>query len=355
MDDVPAPRGDGVAGIGDAAGDEEADDLRHADDGREGQDEDQAFRAVVLDERGERVALCEVARTELGDAAGVEVLGRSACVPPDRRGHDLHVVSGDDGAPAQVEVLAEGVGAPVEAAELVEDASTHHHAGRRDEQDAVTLVVLALVELPGIEPIVDTAGQVDRRTDGLESAGLVEPAKLRPDDREPLVSDERGDELRHGIRLQLEVVVDEQDQVVVSRRSGGSEVAGDQRIEGEIDRTCEAEIPVGEQDAIRAEQVHEQRLRAVGARVVDGQQLDVGIGLGGERTQAAAQEPGPVAGDQEGDDARARRQHGGGTPSAVWSRGRPLGSLGTGVRSGVATRVVDGGVGAVGARSGDGR
>jgi hypothetical protein len=83
MEDVPAPGGDGGSRVAEATREEEADDLRDAEEEREREDADEPLRAVVGEQRSERVALGEVAGTELGDPARPAVLGRDRGVQAD--------------------------------------------------------------------------------------------------------------------------------------------------------------------------------------------------------------------------------------------------------------------------------
>jgi hypothetical protein len=239
------------------------------------------------------------------------VLGGERGMASDRGGDDLHVVPGDRSAPTEIEVLAEGVCASVEATELVEDAAAHQHAGGRHEQHATVAVTLTLVELAGVDAVVDATGQVDGRTDRLQALRIVGPAQLRPDDGDPLVGLEqrRRAARRRRVRARGRRGRSARGRRVAGRCGRAGRPERIERVEREVERGRDAEVAVGEQDTVGAEEVDEQRSGAVLARVVDREDLDPALGLGREGGQRRSQRRGTVVGDEHGDDARTGGRH----------------------------------------------
>jgi hypothetical protein len=203
----------------------------------------------------------------------------------------------EPGTPAQIEVVAEDVVAPIEPAEVVQHTTPDQHAGRRDVQRPTLLVALPLVELALVDPGVDPPGDIDRGADGLELVGCVPLAQLRPHDREPRIGLQGLHEQCHGVGGELQIVVDQEH---VGRRGG---VTGIQR---HGHRTTEAQVAVGHQHPVLAEPVQEQLPGPVHARVVHGEELDAGIRLGLQRCQGARQPASTIMRDQDGEDVRWR-------------------------------------------------
>jgi hypothetical protein len=162
----------------------------------------------------------------------------------------------------------------------------------------VVLVALALVELPLVDARVGAAGQVDGPAHRLEQVRLVPVAQLGADDGEVGVGVELGGHVRDRVGVERAVVVQQQQVVGPLTRA---------RIERHGHRGPEAEVAVGDQDPLGPEVIEQQRPRAVGAAVVDGDDAQARLGLVVERRQRPWQPPRPVVGDEHHEHGRRGR------------------------------------------------
>jgi hypothetical protein len=334
VETVPQPRAHRLPRIGDPTGEQEPQDLGDPDHEVQRHHQQQARRAVVLQQRGEGVALGEVARADEPGLPEPEVVGRGRHVDTASIRDDLDVVAGEPRTPAQVEVVAEQVVAPIEPTEIVQHRPTHEHAAGRDVEGATLLVTLPLVELPLIDTAVGAARDVDRPTHRLQLALVVPAEQLRSDHGEAGIGLHRGHEVRGRGGIEHEVVVQQEH---VRRFGGGS------GVERHGDRCPEAEIALGDQHAVRPESVDEQLAGAVGAAVVHGDDVETGLCLCVERVERARQ-PGRAVVRDEHD------QHVGGCGGCLHGAGAPARRGGGGPRSSLRAGVTGGPRGTRGGR-----
>ncbi len=197
---------------------------------------------------------------------------------PGGLGHDLDIVSGQPRPPAQVEVVPEDVVAAVEPAEAVHGRSPDQHPGGRDEQRPSLLVALTLIEFTLVDPGVHPTGQVDGRADRLEQLRVVPLAQLRADDGQTRIRLQRRHEELDGVRLELEVVMQQQHERRGPRGPG---------VQCHRHGTTEAQVAVSDQDTVLTEPVEQQLTGPVTTGVVDRDDLDMRMCLRGERRQGA--------------------------------------------------------------------
>ncbi len=96
--------------------------------------------------------------------------------------HD-HPGAGDLGPPAEVQVLAHGHDLRVEPAELGEQVAPHERAPARRHEDVADGVVLAVVDLAGLEAVDHRSSLVGRHPHVEEPVGVVPADDLGRDDR----------------------------------------------------------------------------------------------------------------------------------------------------------------------------
>src|SRR5690606_37291256 len=128
-------------------------------------------------------------------------------VVADGRGDDPDADAADPGAPAQVEVVAQRRVAQVEAAQGGQDLAAQQHARGGDVEDVPVAVVLALVELGGLQPGLGAAQPVDGHADFLPQVVVAPLPQPGADDAQLRVLDQRLHQPRDRIGGEHEVVV----------------------------------------------------------------------------------------------------------------------------------------------------
>jgi hypothetical protein len=86
-------------------------------------------------------------------------------VRADGLGHDLDLVVSLPDAPAQIEIVAEQVEAPIETANFIQHGSPREHSCCRHVQRRLALIALTLIELAWVYARIGPAGDIDGPTD----------------------------------------------------------------------------------------------------------------------------------------------------------------------------------------------
>jgi hypothetical protein len=214
------------------------------------------------------------------------------------QGHDQHPPAAQVGPPAQVEVVAEGRHALVEAADVQQHAPPDQHPGGVDEEHVADLVVLALVDLVVLDRGDGPARAVDREADLGEPVGVGPGDQLGAEDRGAGPGLGLGQQALQGLRLGGAVVV-QQPQPVHPRGAGVAQ--------GRHHRP--AELPPDGHDGVVAQPGAGPVGAAVGGAGVDDQDVVDRAGLGGEAAEGVAEEGPSVVVDDDRDDPGLTRWH----------------------------------------------
>ena len=140
--------------------------------------------AVALEHRPQLVAALQRLQAGGGVLPGRRGNGRSPAgegleVADPGVGRHHHPGAGHLGPPAQVEVLAHGHDRRVEPAELGEQVGPHEGAAARRHEDVPDPVVLAVVDLAGLDPVDDRPGLVGVHPDVEQDRRVVPAHHLR--------------------------------------------------------------------------------------------------------------------------------------------------------------------------------
>ena len=191
--EVPTPRPDHGPGPGPVAGQLGHDDLAHRQHEDLGHHPDQVERAVALEHgqqlvpalellQGHRVLRRPSPSAGQGLVDGPGAAGQLLEMPhPGIGGHDD---AGPDhlGPPAQVEVLPHGHDGGVEAAELLEQVGPHQGGAAGGDEHVAHGIVLAVVDLAGLDPVDDRSPLVHGHPDMDQPLGVVPADHLGRDD-----------------------------------------------------------------------------------------------------------------------------------------------------------------------------
>jgi hypothetical protein len=179
--DVPAPGPQYGQGVGRPAGQGQAGrpDQRphHGQQQRQGQ----LAQAARLEHGRQGVALDQVAGVADGPGLAAAGGGGGEVADPGL-GHDQDPAPGQMRPPAQVEVVAEGRHALVEAADVQQSPAPDQHPGGVDEEHVADLVVLALVDLVVLDLGHGPARPVDREADLRQPVGVGPGDQLGAED-----------------------------------------------------------------------------------------------------------------------------------------------------------------------------
>ena len=208
-----------------------------------------------------------------------------------RLGHHQDPAAGQVGPPAQVEVVAEGRHALVEAAHVQQGPPPDQHPGGVDEEHVADLVVLALVDLVVLDLGDGPARAVDREADLLQPVGVGPGDQLGAEDGGAGPGLGLGHEPLQRLRLGGAVVV-EQPQPVHPRGAGVAQ--------GRHHRP--AELPPDGHDGVVAEPGAGPVGAAVGRAGVDDQDVVDRTGLGGEAAEGVTKERASIVIDDDRDD-----------------------------------------------------
>jgi hypothetical protein len=299
---VPGPRGQHVPGLAGAADGQPVQRLGQGQQHRRRQGEEQGGQGGADEEAAQAVAGLEAAavvdRAPLGQRLGVAGDGRRLDDDPG---------PGQAGPPAQVEVLAVQAHARVEPAEGVEQVGPHQQAGARDGQHLAHGVVLGLVQLAPVHEGGGHAQAVGRQPDAEQPVAVVPGHELRADDA-GVGAERLLDEVAHGVAVEGDVVVEEQQEVGALDRAEG--LVGGRRV---------PRVRVQAADVGAGQARRDAGGQPVGAGRVDDEDGQVRVVLRRQPVEHVV-EPGPgVAGDEDRDD------RGGGLASGFHDRARVAG------------------------------
>ena len=157
----------------------------------------------------ERVAPVERARAAL--LARPASPGGKLAVVEHRVGDDLHPVAGRLDPPAEVKVVAEQPEPGVEPAELIPHIAPDQHARRADGEHRLVVVVLALVDLAGIDARDPAARPVDGDTHFAQRPPVLAVEHLGPEHHDRAVLARRPQQPLKRLRGRLAVVVQQPD------------------------------------------------------------------------------------------------------------------------------------------------
>jgi hypothetical protein len=215
-------------------------------------------------------------------------------------GDHLHTGSGRLNPPAEVDVVAEQPEVGIEPAEPVPYVAPDEHAGRAHREHGALVVVLALVDLAGIDAGDAAACPVDGHADLTERPPVLAVEHLRPEDHDRAVLGRRPQQLVERVRGRLAVVVQQPDPL--DARDAGIAHAGlaprgvPQR---DRNRLAVSRRPVHAEHRVLADQLGEHGPAAVSAPGVDGDRLLDRVRLGAERLDETGQQASTVMRDDD--------------------------------------------------------
>ena len=233
--------------------------------GAAGHDREHGPQRQVDREHVERAAPVEHARMAAGRGRLAYPPGGELAMVDHRVGDHPHLVAGRVHPPAEVDVVAEQRQVGVEAAELVPDVPADQHARRADRQHGPVAVVLALVDLPRLDPGQAPPGPVggDARLPHHAAVGQVH--QLRAEDRHRPAAAGHGEQLVEGVEGRLAVVVQQPDPLGrgpgVTR--GSRRPAGRGVLQGAGDGGAVTGVRLHAEDRALAEQLGQHRTAAV--------------------------------------------------------------------------------------------
>ena len=254
-------------------------------------------RLARLEHGRQGVALDQVAGVADGPGLAAAGGGGGEVADPGL-GHDQDPAPGQMGPPAQVEVVAEGRHALVEAADVQQGPAPDQHPGGVDEEHVVDLVVLALVDLVVLDLGHGPARPVDREADLRQPVGVGPGDQLGAEDGRARAGLGLGQEPLEGLRLGGAVVM-EQPQPVHPRGAGIAQ--------GRHHRP--AELPPNGHDGVVAQAGAGPVRAAVRRAGVDHQHVVDRAGLGGEAAEGVAKERASIVVDDDRDDPWLTRWH----------------------------------------------
>ena len=148
--------------------------------------------------------------------------GRQIAVVHHRVGDHPDVVAGGVHPPAEVDVVAHQGQVGVESADLVPDVAADQHARRTHRQHRPVAVVLALVDLAGLDPGETPSRPVDGDARLAQHPPVGQVHQLGAEHRRGAVAAGRPEHLLQGVRGWLAVVVQQPDPLHrrVRRRAG---------------------------------------------------------------------------------------------------------------------------------------
>jgi len=228
----------------------------------------------------------------------------------DRVRYHLHAVAGSLHAPAEVEVVPEQPQPGVEAAEPVPHIPPDQHAGRTDREHRAVVVVLALVDLAGLDPGDTAARAVNGDTDLAQHAPVLPIKDLGADHHDRTVPARRPQQPLQRLRGGLAVIVQQPDPLnPLEVRVGPWGMPRGTVLERDRDRLAVAGAPVHPEYRVMPDQVGEHRAAAVPAPGVHPDDpLDL-VGLRMQRLDEPGQQAGAVVRDDDrGDDMAGLRR-----------------------------------------------
>jgi hypothetical protein len=294
---VPAPRPQHLQRVAWPPRQRQRDRADQRAEQRQGQHQRQPPQRGRLEHRGGGVALGEVAGV-VDRAGAAAAVGRGAEVAQLGGRHRHHPPAQHVHAPAQVQVVAEGGHALVEAAGADQGGAAHQHAGGGHEVHVADLVVLALVDLVVLDRGDRPAGAVDRPADLLQAARVRPADQLGAQDHRVRAAVGLDQQVPKRLRVGRGVVVEQPEPV----HPGGALVA-----HGGHDRP--AELAPDRQHRVVAEPLAGPVGGAVGRAGVDHQDVVDRTGLRREPPEGVAQERPAVVGDDHRDDPGTAAYH----------------------------------------------